>query len=95
VRDVGGETVRPMSRRAVWESEGGPLRVRHVNCYPRLGATRVDVMQYGSRLAVLETVGRDEAVVQTAPGPVEFVSARVFEAEETGEQIDIGGWIGL
>ena len=94
-RDVGGEMVRPISRRAVHESTGGPLRVRHVNCYPQLGATRVDVMQHGSRLAALETVGRDEAVIQTAPGPVEFVSARIFEAEETGERIDIGGWIGL
>ncbi|MCX5769584.1 MAG: hypothetical protein NTZ09_04845, partial [Candidatus Hydrogenedentes bacterium] len=94
-RDVGGERVRPMSRRATWESCGGPLQVRHVNCYPRLGVTRVEVMQGGSRLAVLETGGRGEVVVETAPGPVEFVSSRIFEAEETGERIDIGGWIGL
>lgn len=94
-QDVGGVMARPISRRAAYESVGGSLRVRHVNCYPRLGATRVDVMQHGKRLAVLETVGRDETVIETAPGPVEFVSARIFEAEETGERIDIGGWIGL
>ena len=52
-------------------------------------------MQNGSRLAVLETESRGEALIETAPGRVEFVSSRIFEAEQTGERIDIGGWVGL
>jgi hypothetical protein len=60
-----------------------------------LGATRIEVVQNGSRLAVLETKGSGEAVIETARGRVEFVSARIFEAEETGERIDVGGWLSV
>ena len=94
-QEVNGVRVRPMSRRARLETGGGPLHVRFVNGCPRLGTAKVEAVQNGASLALLETADRGEAVFETQPGVVEFVSSRIFEAEDTGEPIDIGGWIGV
>lgn len=94
-REVNGARVRPMSRRAAVDTAGGTLRLRHANCYARLGATKVEVLQNGRPLAMLETTDGGETVVEAQPGGVEFVSHRIFEAEDTGERFDIGGWVGI
>ena len=94
-RQAGGKTVRPMSARAWIETDADVLRVTHADCYPHLGPAGVEVRQDGETLAVLETLGCEEAVVEVSPGVVEFVASRVFEAEQTGERMDIGGWVGV
>jgi hypothetical protein len=90
---VAGRTVRPISSRAWLEFPGGRLQVTHVNCYPRLGSTSVEVRSNGQSIAVLETFGSGQTVLELAPGTVEFIARRLFAAEATGAAVDIGGWI--
>jgi len=94
-RDVAGTRVRPMSARAHVQVEAGELRVTTVNCYPRLGAVAVDVSQDGRPIARLETQDRAEQVLTVSAGLLQFAAARIFDADDTGERMDIGGWIGI
>lgn len=94
-REVGGCTYRPISLCATADVRAGRLSVSHTNCYPRLGATHVEVINNDRRLGVLSTGDRAEAVFEVEAGRIEFRSHRVFDAEATGERFDIGGWIAL
>jgi hypothetical protein len=94
-RRINGREYRPMSAKAWCEAPAGSLTIRHANPYPRLGATHVEVRVAGAPLAELKTGDMGEVTLQAPGGRVEFVSHRVFEAEETGERVDLGGWIAL
>ncbi|MBX7256651.1 MAG: glycosyltransferase family 2 protein [Candidatus Hydrogenedentes bacterium] len=87
--------VRPMTQRATLAVEGGPLRILLTNCYPRVAEAHVRVAQNDCQLAHLSTSSLEEVVIETRPGTLEFYAERLFTAEETGEQIDIGGWIAV
>ena len=66
-----------------------------VNCYPEIGALEIMVTSEGNVLAVLETTDREVLELKAPAGPIEFRASRVFYAEQTGEKIDLGGWVGL
>lgn len=91
----GAGDVCPMSQRATLAVQGGPLRIVLMNCYPRVGEAHVRVTQDGRELAVLMTQSAVETVVDTQPGHLEFFAEQLFAADETGERIDIGGWIAV
>lgn len=92
-RKHGAHRVRPISRDAEWDSPGGPLRVTLHSCYPRLGPAQVDVSQQGKLLASLDSETAPTASVSTAPGTVRFEAKRIFDADDTGERADFGGWL--
>ncbi|MCH7959534.1 MAG: glycosyltransferase family 2 protein [Candidatus Hydrogenedentes bacterium] len=93
--ETGGEQVRPFTSRARIRHPGGRLRVVQMNCYPQLGAFEIDLLHEGQRIDTLTATGREETVYDLSQGTVEFVAKRIFSAEETGEAVDLGGWIGL
>jgi hypothetical protein len=88
-----GKKTRPMSARARTDVAPGRLRVTLVNCYPRLGNARVDVSLNGQPVALLETPDSPQIVLDVPSGVLELKARRIFEAEETGELVDMGGWI--
>lgn len=92
-REAAGRRVRPMSAHAWLDVQGSDLRVFHVNCYPALHPTGVEVRAGATVLARLSTLAAEEAAVRVPPGRLEFVASRVFHAEDTGELVDLGGWI--
>ena len=94
-RTVQGKPVHPISVRADFNFPGGRLRVRHANCYPRLGATEVRVQVVGNPVATLSTSDMEETILDLPPGRLTFESNHIYFAEDTGEIMDIGGWIGL
>jgi hypothetical protein len=53
------------------------------------------VTQNGQCLAELKTRSLAEVEIETLPGTLEFSAEPLFEAEDTGEQIDIGGWLAI
>ena len=96
-RAVGEHTLCPISTHAVRTLErSGRLRVVCADCYPQLGEVAVEVRLDGRILADLRTSGREERIVEIpAPGALELVARRVFDADDTGEKADFGGWVGL
>lgn len=92
---VNGRRVCPISTRAWKQTQGGPLRITHVNCYPRLGETDIEVRVNGVAVASLKSRDRDATVIEVSPGRIEFISKRIFYAEDTGEAADFGGWVGV
>lgn len=94
-REIAGRKVRSISDRAECPVEGGRLRVILTNCCPHLGCASVEVSQNGTVLARLEAQDHDEALLDAAAGTLEFVSRHIFLAEDTGETMDIGGWISV
>ena len=94
-RRIADLTVRPMSCRARLNTRGGRLRVTSLNCYPQLGTTNIEVRCNSKPLDVLQTLTRDERLLETPPGVLEFVARRVFDADATGERSDLGGWLAV
>lgn len=94
-REVRGEAVRPMSKSATMDWKGGQLRITLVNCYSSLGEAEVEVFAGGQVIARLATARRTEEVVTAPQGPVEFRAKRIFDADDTGELCDYGGWMRL
>ncbi|MCC6694281.1 MAG: glycosyltransferase family 2 protein [Candidatus Hydrogenedentes bacterium] len=92
-RYLRGAHMRPMARTAWVQSLGGSLRVSHANCYPRIAQTEVEIRAGERLLAVLTTLDSGCMEFEVPAGMIEFVSRRIFTSEETGEGIDIGGWI--
>jgi GT2 family glycosyltransferase len=92
-RMANGVECRPISSRAEMEVPPGQLRVSLMNCYPALGQASVEVLLNGRRVALLETFDRQERVIEVSGGLLAFVSRRIFDADKTGERMDIGGWI--
>ncbi len=94
-RVIDGTTIRPMAAHAWRDVPAGRLRVVGLNCYPRLGATMVEILLDGSPLGLLKTCDRQELVFDLPAGRLEFIARRIFDAEATGEQVDLGGWLAL
>ena len=94
-RVLNGLEVRPMSSQAWEDVPGGRLRVRAVNCYPQLGDVEVRVHRGGTELAFLSTAGEAEVILDSPGGRIDFGAERIFEAEQTGEIMDLGGWISI
>lgn len=92
-RSLGSGAFRPMSRRAWLDAPEGRLRVHHMNCYPRLGATAIQVFLNGRMITKLATQDEDVCLLEVTAGRVDFVSERVFYADDTGDRLDVGGWI--
>jgi GT2 family glycosyltransferase len=89
------KTFRPISSTASANVERGKLRVAHANWYPRLGVTDIEVLANGKTVAELRTSSEDETVIDVPGGTLEFRARQLFEAEDTGERVDFGGWINL
>lgn len=94
-RIIGAHAYRPMSIRAWQTVDAGRLRIRHANCYPPLGPTDIQVRVGDDVIVSLSTDDTAEVVIETPAATLEFVAQRFFEAERTGEAMDIGGWIDL
>ena len=94
-REIRGRMLRPMSARAAVDVAQGRLRLTHANCYPELGQTCIDVFSNGLRVTSLETLDGQECVLEVPDGKLTFQAKRIFEAEKTGEKVDLGGWIGV
>jgi hypothetical protein len=90
---ISGVPFRPLSSRARLEAHSNRLRVTHVNCYPQLGPTEIDVLQDGVVVTTLTTSSEGHADLDVQTGMLEFRARRIFEAEVTGERVDFGGWI--
>ncbi len=95
LKEVKDKKVRPMSARARCCVDAGKLRVVHVNCYPHLGATNVQLIANGEVITTLETLDSDETVIDTPCGTLDIVARRIFDGDQTGEPVDLGGWIGV
>lgn len=91
--EVGGTTYQPMSSTARRDVQGGRLRLAYVNCYPRLGCLDVDVSLDGKPIASLVAPESGETVISVEGGVLEFRANTLFDADETGEKADFGGWI--
>lgn len=92
-RTFRGIEIRPISKQAQKAVRAGRLRVRHVNCYPSLGATCVVVKNNDRQLATLSTMDSDTVELTVDAGDVIFESHHIYEAEATGRSVDEGGWI--
>lgn len=90
-----GHRVRPMSSRATYRHSGGRLRVVQVNCYPEIGALEVALRSGGNVLAMLDTTDCAISTLEAPAGLIELRASRIFYAGQTGEQVDLGGWIWL
>ncbi|MCX5759576.1 MAG: glycosyltransferase family 2 protein [Candidatus Hydrogenedentes bacterium] len=87
--------VRPIAACARLEVAAGRLRLVLVNCYPALGTVSIDVLINGQPVARLETLDRDERVLDIPACELVFVARHIFLAEETGEAFDCGGWLAV
>ncbi len=88
-----GTRFRPMGKYAWLSVPPGRLRVLHTNCYPALGSTQVRVLQNGVPLIMLATSSQDVAMLETGGGAIRFEAECIFDADQTGELMDLGGWI--
>ncbi len=92
---VNGKTIRPLSAAATYEVKSGKIRIISVNPFPGLGRTDIRVCQTGGELHRLETADFDRVELDVQPGNLELRAEKIFKAEDTGEQVDIGGWIAI
>lgn len=94
-RLFGDLAVRPISASAHCRSRGGRLRLTLLNCYPDLGTASIEVRLNGAPIHVIETRNRAQSDLELDSGQVEFLARRIFYAEDTGELVDLGGWLVL
>jgi GT2 family glycosyltransferase len=92
-RDVAGARLRPIAGRAESKAAANRLRISHANAYPELGATDVSLECEGHARVTLSTQSRDEYRIEDAAGRLLFVANRIFDADDTGELADFGGWL--
>jgi GT2 family glycosyltransferase len=90
-----GRVLRPMARHASVQHAGGDLKIELVNRYPALEALSVSVSTESALVASLESDGASRVALNLPAGAVHFEANRILKAEETGERVDIGGWIAL
>lgn len=92
-RRIKGELLCPISKTATLDWDGGELRITLVNCYPALGEAEIEVLSGGQVIAQLSTVDRVQESVTAPAGEIEFCAKRIFDADDTGEKCDFGGWL--
>lgn len=90
-----GSTVRPISGEAYFDCDGGRFRIRQRNLFPEIGPSRIEITQEKRILATLETLGSSETIIEAKAGRLVLSSKTIFRAEQTGAQVDLGGWIGI
>lgn len=91
----GGKDLRPMAKAALLKHPGGALRIELMNPYPDLGALAVTVTADNAPVASLSTTAESSVTLDLPAGTLHFEADRVLKAEETGERIDIGGWLDI
>jgi GT2 family glycosyltransferase len=92
-RTVHGAEYRPISSHAFLEVNTGKLRLAFVNCYPEFGCMEVDVSNNGKPIVSLPSLNQGDVVIEVEEGALEFRANRIFDADDTGEHTDFGGWI--
>jgi GT2 family glycosyltransferase len=92
-KKVNGQCIRAMGAKSWQDVSSGALRLIHSNCYPDLGATDVRVTMNGEELATLSTLKLDELSLDVCSGRLEFEARHLFDADQSGEVVDLGGWI--
>ncbi|MBI3119330.1 MAG: glycosyltransferase family 2 protein [Candidatus Hydrogenedentes bacterium] len=93
-RKLQGRQVRPMAQRAWKAFSAGRLRVVLRNCYPALGTATVRLKVAGVEAGSLSTLDETSVDLVLPEGSVvEFESDKLFFVEDTGELMDIGGWV--
>jgi len=92
-RDIAGTRLRPMAGRARAEITGSSVQIAHGNAYPECGDTAVVLLREGEEPITLATSSLDKVCVERVTGVLEFVSEKIFDADETGELADYGGWL--
>ena len=92
---IDGATVVPMSSEAHYDHKGGALEVTQMNPFPQLGPYLIRVLHDGEVVATLSGSERRVTTLDLAKGRIEFRAETIFEAEQTGEDFDIGGWLQL
>ena len=92
-RMVNGDSLRPISKTAWMNCERGQLRVTLVNCYPALGNAEIEIAAGGEILALLVAQERTEQSLACPSGRIEFRARHIFNAEDTRELCDFGGWL--
>ena len=90
-----GKTVSPMSANARYEHKGGVLEITQVCPYPLLGPCLVRVHKDDELAATLSGSETHVTTLELSEGPVVFTAETIYEAEQTGESFDIGGWFQL
>jgi len=88
-----GVACRPFARRAHYPHTGGRLRIQLLGRYDRLGAATVRIEAAGKPVVRLSEFSTDACVVDAPPGPVTITAERIFDADQTGELMDCGGWM--
>ncbi len=92
-RDVAGARLRPIGARAMTDGSETPLRITHGNAYPACGDTEVKLFRQGVQPLTLKTSSCDEILIEPESSVLEFVAAKIFDADDTGELADFGGWL--
>lgn len=92
-RDVAGTRLRPIAARARADHVKPPLRITHGNAHPSYGDTEITLLREGEDRIVLKTSSCDDIRIERLSGALEFVSEKIFDADDTGELADFGGWL--
>ncbi len=92
---VQGKTVSPMSAQAHYEHKGGGLEITQVCPYPQLGPSLVRIHKDSELIATLSGTETHVTTLQLDQGQITFTAETIFEAEQTGKNIDIGAWLHL
>jgi len=90
-----GKTLRPMSKHATFEHEGGPLHLELVNRYPTLPTLAVSIRSEGELVASLTSTEKPRATLDLPKSTLHFEADRILKTEDTGERVDIGGWFAI
>ena len=89
-----GRLFSPISSRAVYEGSAVGLRVFCTNCYPAIQEVKIEVRIAEKTVSTMRVRdGVREFLIETHGRPVEFLSRAIFWGEQTGERMDIGGWL--
>ena len=93
--DHDGAMYKPISTHATYDSPGGVLRVRAANCYPELGSAEVRFIHDGNEITSLTVTDSNEQSIDFPQGSIDIETDTCFYAEDTGQPMDIGGWLSI
>ena len=82
----------PRPAKARYDHNGGPREITQVCPYPQLGPCLVRGHKDGELVATLSGTETHVTTLELNEGPLIFTAETIFEAEQTGESFDIGGW---